>query len=388
MDAKSKLSSANYETKLITAGNSQKESWQFVNPPIYRGSTVLYDTYESMINEKSKYVYGRWDTPTSTIFCEAMTQLEKGVGTIVTCSGLAAISTTLLALVLPGSHILISESSYPAALGFCEKVIKNFGVKIEKFSLSDVPYLSKRVLPNTALIYFDISGAQGAEVLDVREIRSQVGQTLIVVDNTWATPFFCNPLDLGGDIVIHSTSKYISGHSDSIMGCVVCGTEDLYHRVRDASRAFGQCAGPEDIYFALRGLRTLGIRMKHHQTSAFEIASWLQERLEVEKVFYSPLTTNENYSLWVKQFRGAGGVLSFIFGSKYELKYIKFLNSLNLIRLGWGWGGYESLVSSNVMDFGPYSGRVTIRMSIGLEAITDILKDLEFSFQQAFLEDS
>jgi cystathionine beta-lyase len=211
-----------------------------------------------------------------------------------------------------------------------------------------------------------------------------VGELPIVVDNTWATPFYYNPLKLGADVAIHSTSKYIAGHSDSIMGCMIFKSEELYLRVREVSRALGQYAAADDINLALRGLRTLGVRMERHYQNALKIANYLLKRKEVEVLFYAPLTTDPNFKIWKQSFRGAGGVLSFIFKPEYELYYANFLNNLKLISLGWGWGGYESLASVSKINSGKYANRQIIRLSIGLEATKDIIKDLEGGLSSLF----
>lgn len=375
-------SSLKTETALITTGNIQSGSWRFVNPPVYRGSTVLFDSYESLISETTEYIYGRWATPTSNVFCEAMTKIEHGAATIVTGSGLAAISTSLLALAPSGSHILISESSYPGALRFCETILTSFGVNVEKFSLKDTKFIQSKIRPNTVLIYVDIPGNYGMDLFDLKTLRAQATAIPIIVDNTWATPFYCNPIKLGADVVIHSISKYIAGHSDSIMGCIVFKDEDIYLKVRNVSRVLGQYAGADDLNLALRGLKTLGVRMKQHFNSALKIATWMSAQNKVEKVFYAPLESDDNHTSWAQQFRGGGGVLSFIFQPKYEPYYVKFLDNLQLINLGWGWGGYESIISASTISTGKYTGRMAIRLSVGLEATEDIINDLECSFGQ------
>ena len=372
------------ETKLILAKNIQSSDCKFVNPPIYRGSTILFDNYESMKDDTAKYVYGRWATPTSDIFCETMAKLEGGAGTIVTCSGLAAITTTLLALVSPGSHILISESSYPGALNFSNKILVDFNVIVESFSTDDAQLLYKKIRPNTALIYIDMPGNYGRDIFDLGSLRKQIDNIPIIVDNTWATLFYYNPIKFGADIVIHSVSKYIAGHSDSIMGCIVFKSEDMYLKVRDVSRKFGQYAGADDLNLALRGLKTLSVRMKQHYNSALKVANWLLQQNEVERVLYPPLKSAENHIYWAQQFRGGGGLLSFIFRSKPEENYVKFLNYLKIINLGWGWGGYESLASASTINCGDDIGRIAIRLSIGLEATCDIINDLQASFNEAF----
>ncbi|WP_131781168.1 trans-sulfuration enzyme family protein [Legionella gresilensis] len=361
--------------------NIVQSSWQFASPPIYRGSTVFFDSYEAMSDENVPYVYGRWGTPTADAFCKAMTELEGGAGTIVTCSGLAAISTILLALTYPGSHVLIGESSFPAALRFCDEVLKKFGVIVEKFSGTDITKINEKILPSTVLVYIDLPGSYGANFFNLLSIKKKSDKTYILVDNTWATPLFFNPLKYGADIVVHSTSKYIAGHSDSIMGCITVANLNLFQEIQNTSRALGQYAGADDLSLAIRGLKTLELRMRQHFDSALKIATWLTNHTAVEKVFYAALLSDENYQVWSKHFKGAGGVLTFFFKRAIEKNYPNFLNKLKIIKLGWGWGGYETLASASTINFGEYLGRIAIRLSVGLESTDNILKDLELSLK-------
>ena len=240
----------------------------------------------------------------------------------------------------------------------------------------------QKIQANTALIYLDFPGTSGTDIVDLENLRSQAGTIPILVDNTWATPFYCNPIKLGADVVIYSTSKYIAGHSDSIMGCIVFKNQDMYLKVREVSRILGQYAGADDLNLALRGLKTLAVRIKQHYTSALQIATWLLEQNEVKKVLYAPLASDDSHACWVKQFRGGGGVLSFILRDELEQRASEFFNNLKIINLGWGWGGYESLASFSTIQHGKYSGRMALKLSIGLESPEDIINDLKFSFSK------
>lgn len=369
------------ESQQLNPEKTTQESWQFANPPLYRGSTVLFDNYEVMSDEKTPYVYGRWGTPTSDAFCKAITFLEGGVGAIVTCSGLAAITTALITIAYPGSHILIDESSFPATLRFCDEVLTKFGVVIEKFSGTNIKEINEKILPDTVLVYVDFPGNYGANIYDLSQIKKKSAKTYILVDNTWATPLFFNPLKYGADIVVHSTSKYIAGHSDSIMGCIVVAHMDLFQRIQNTSRALGQYASADDLNLARRGLKTLEIRIRQHFASALQIAAWLTTHLAIEQVFYAALPSDKNYPVWNEQFKGAGGVLTFFFKKKFEKNVPDFLNNLKLIKLGWGWGGYETLACASTINFGECSGRIAVRLSVGLEPTLNLLKDLELSLQ-------
>jgi len=357
------------------------DSWEFANPPTYRGSTVFFENYQAMSDENTPYVYGRWGTPSSNNFCNAMALLEHGFGAILTCSGLAAITTVLLATLKSGSHLLIGESSFPAAIKFCDDILSKFGIKIEKFSDTDPSKINEKILPNTTLIYIDFPGNYGANIFDLKKIEKKSKDTIILVDNTWATPLYYNPIKNGADIVVHSTSKYIAGHSDSIMGCIVVAEEILYQKILNKCRILGQYSGADDIHLALRGLKTLELRMKQHYRSALLIADWLSHHPAIEKVFYAALPSDENHTVWLNKFTGAGGVFSFFFNTNFEKFYSDFLNKLKIIKLGWGWGGSDTLASSSIVNFGKYKDRVAIRISIGLENPGTIIIDLESSLK-------
>lgn len=363
-------------TSFICSGHVSLDESRFVNPPVYRGSTIFFKNYEEMMSEDCPYIYGRWGTPTSDYFCRAMTELEHGFATIATCSGLSAITTCFLSFITSGSHIIINESAYPGVLRFLTELQKKIAIDIDIISAKQCTNIKKYIKPNTRFFYWDIPGNYGADLINIQHIKKSIGEIPLIIDNTWATPFFLNPLCLGADIVIHSTSKYIAGHSDSIMGCMIFKEEKLYHIALKMSRALGQYASSEDLALASRGLKTLAIRMQQHYKNALQIAKWLNQQKIVEQVFYSPLSSDQNYALWKSQFSGGGGLLTFVLKQNYDVRIASLLNQLKLIRLGWGWGGYESLASSMLINFNEYKKRPVIRFSVGLENVDDIINDL------------
>ncbi|MGE6473225.1 trans-sulfuration enzyme family protein [Serratia proteamaculans] len=364
------------ETHLIEAGRRNWMKMGFVNPPVYRGSTVLFDSYSEMAPGAAAYHYGRWATPTTDAFCEAMAEIEYGVGALAMCSGLGAITTTLLALARPGSRVLVGQSSYAATRKFCEQMLRPRGIEVEYFSLDLLSELRQTLTDNVSLIYLDLPGSVTFDVCNLRELTDYAGQVPVVVDNTWATPYFFNPLQHGASVVIHSTSKYISGHSDSVMGTAVFADVPTFERTRDTARLLGQAVGADDANLALRGLRTLAVRMNRHYESASRICAWLSNHPAVESVYYPALSADRNHVAWKAQFSGAGGVFTFTLNSEHTDALQRFIDRVSVIGRGWGWGGYESVICPATLT-GPEGGvRMGLRMSVGLEDVDTLLIDL------------
>jgi cystathionine beta-lyase len=367
-------------TNFIHSPNLSLYENRFVNPPIYRGSTIFFKDYDEMMSGCSQYIYGRWGTPTSDYFCKAITELEDGFAAIATCSGLSAITTCILSLIAPGGHIIINQSAYPGVFRFLIELQTKMSFEIEIISVEQAINIDKHIKSTTQFVYWDMPGSYGADIINIQCIKNVIGEIPLIVDNTWATPLFFNPLRLGADVVIHSTSKYIAGHSDSIMGCIVFKEEKIYANVLKMSRALGQYASADDLTLASRGLKTLAIRMHQHYENALHVANWLSSQKAVEKVFYPPLKSDKSYELWQAQFSGGGGLLTFVLTHKHKDKIASLLNQFQLIRLGWGWGGYESLASSMLINLDEYENYPVIRLSIGLEDIADIVYDLANAF--------
>jgi len=365
------------ETEYVNLTHNSTKKWQFVNPPVYRGSTVLFDTHANMQEDKAEFIYGRWDTPLSNTLANTMANIEGGFGSVITCSGLSAITTAMMTFLDSNSHILISESSFHGTLRFADKILNQFGVEIETFNHRCIDKIEKKIKKNTKFIYLDLPGTFGIDIIDIENLRNKIGNTMMLVDNTWGTPFYSNPIKFGADIVIHSASKFIAGHSDSIMGVVVCKNQKHFQRIQNTSRYLGQHASPDDVYLVIRGLKTLGTRMKQHFESACQIGNWLIKNKKVSHVFYPPCSKNLSIkSTWSKLFRGGSGVLGFTFKEEHQNKYPIFLNGLRLIKLGWGWGGYESVASATKIEFGEHENCICIKISVGLESPIDLLEDL------------
>lgn len=357
----------------------------FVNTPIYKGSTALYKTVDQMEKcladplKKTFPAYGRFGSPNVRELEEEITRLESGYASVCTNSGLSAITTSIHAFVSSGDHILVVETAYKPTRNFCDS-LSRFGVETEYYSpLLKGTELRKLIRENTRLVYLESPGSNTFEVQDVPSLVHVCVQldVVTIMDNTWATPLLFNPLKVGVDICIHSATKYISGHSDSILGVVVCN-ESTYARVRAEAIALGQCGSSDDAYTALRGLKTLPIRLREHENRAIELCRWLQKQPLVQNLIYPGLSDHPQHEIWKRDYRGANGVFSFRFVPSVSRECaIQFLESLSRFALGHSWGGVESLIVP--VEFSS-TGHL-VRVHAGLEPLEDLIADLAAGFR-------
>lgn len=382
-----------FETTLIRVGNVPERQKGFVNPPLYRGSTVLYDSVSEMENsqmdglKRTAPVYGRFGTPTTRSFEVAMTELEGGYDAVCTVTGLSAITTAILSFVQTGDHLLISDSVYLPTRNFCES-LRRFGIDVEYYDPEIGHDIKNFFRPQTKLVFLESPGSLTFEIQDVPEIAKACRARGIVtmIDNTWATPCFYRPMEFGVDVVIHAATKYITGHSDSFLGVIVCN-EACFTTVRSQAIRLGQCAGAEDIQLGLRGLRTLSLRLRKHQEQALGLAQWLSRRSEVAEVFHPALPGSVGHDLWKRDFKGSSGLFSIILQEGYEKSRVDtMLNVLRLFGLGHSWGGYESLIVPAQPEVYRTKGRwrkrgVLLRLHAGLEDLEDLKADLAEGFR-------
>lgn len=376
------------ETKVVHLGREPFEQHGFVNPPVYRGSTVLYKTLDAINSRKQPYTYGRRATPTTRALEDAITDLEGGAATILTSSGLGAVSTALLAFVTAGDHILITDSAYQPGRAFADRMLKRLGVETTYYDPHLGADIAKLFRPNTRLVLVESPGSQTFEMQDIPAIANaaHARDIWVLADNTWATPLFCKPLALGADVSIQAATKYIVGHADAMLGAVTANTRAA--RLLDhAKEALGTCPGSEETYLGLRGLRTLSVRLQQHQKSALAVAEWLAARPEVDRVLYPALPSDPGHALWKRDYTGASGLFGAVLKPVSETALAAFLDGLKMFGMGYSWGGYESLV----IPFDPTSYRTAtkwigpgpaLRFHIGLEAVEDLLRDLDAGFER------
>jgi cysteine-S-conjugate beta-lyase len=377
------------ETVLINAGRDPKDYHGFVNPPVYHASTVLYPTAEDQVAHRARYQYGRRGTPTSEALERALTELEgEGcAGTALLPSGLAAISTALLAVAGAGDHILVTDSVYRPTRNFCEGVFKRMGVTTTYYDPligADIGALFKS---NTRAVFVEAPGSQSFEMQDIPAIAKVAhGKgAVVLMDNTWATPHYFRAFEQGVDMSIQAGTKYIGGHSDIMFGCVAANKATL-PKLKETVYTMGLCVGPDDMYLALRGLRTMGVRLARHYESGMQVARWLEQRPEVLRVMHPALESDPGYKIWKRDFTGACGLFSLVLKPTSDKAVHAFMNELALFGMGFSWGGFESLVI--LFDCAEYRtatkwapGGPTLRFHIGLEDPGDLIADLENGFK-------
>jgi cysteine-S-conjugate beta-lyase len=376
------------ETTLVTAGRDTKAQKGFVNPPVVHGSTVLYPTADDLHAHRGEFQYGRRGTPTTKALQEAMIALEgpqcAGVG--IAPSGLAAITTTLLAVLKAGDHLLVCDNAYRPTRNFCNGLLARYGVETSYFDPLVGAGIADLFKPNTKAVLLEAPGSQSFEMPDIPAIASvaHARGALVIDDNTWATPLYHRSLEQGVDISIQAATKYIGGHSDIMFGTISANAK-AWPLIAEAIYQLGICAGPDDVFLALRGLRTLAVRLAQHHRSGLEMARWLAARPEVMRVLHPALESDPGHAIWKRDFSGASGLFSIVLKPKPQQAVDALLDAVKLFGMGYSWGGFESLVIP--FDCESYRtatkwapGGPTLRLHIGLENVEDLKADLERGF--------
>ena len=380
---------ASAATLLVTAGRDTAAQKGFVNPAVVRGSTVLYPTAEDLHAHRGEFQYGRHGTPTTKALQEALMALEgpacAGVG--LAPSGVSAISTTLLAVLKAGDHLLVCDNAYRPTRNFCNALLSRFGIETSYFDPLVGAGIAEHFKPNTRAVLVEAPGSQSFEMPDIPAIAAvaHARDALVIDDNTWATPLFHRSLDQGVDISLQAATKYIGGHSDIMFGTISANAK-AWPLISEGIRLLGVCAGPDDVFLALRGLRTLAVRLAHHEKSGLDMARWLATRPEVLKVLHPGLETDPGHAIWKRDFTGASGLFSIVLKPAPQKAVDALLNTVKLFGMGYSWGGFESLVIP--FDCASYRttttwapGGPTLRLHIGLENLDDLKADLAAGFE-------
>jgi cystathionine beta-lyase len=358
-------------TRLVVGGRDPAANHGFVNPPVHHVSTVLYPTAEDFLARRARYLYGRRGTPTSEALEDALRALEGPdcAGVALLPSGLAAISTALLAVLKAGDHLLVTDSVYQPTRKFCDGMLKRYGI--------------------TATYYDPLIGGGIAALIEIQDVpaiaaAAHAKGAVVLMDNTWATSLYFRAFEKGVDLSIQAATKYIGGHSDVMLG-TVSANKATWERLADTVHALGLCVGPDDVYLGLRGLRTMGVRLAQHHQAGMKVARWLAERPEIACVLHPALESCPGHALWRRDFSGASGLFSIVFKPVAQTAVNAFLNELTLFGIGASWGGFESLAVP--FDCAPIRtatkwapGGPTVRIHIGLEEIDDLIDDLERGF--------
>ncbi|MEE9300036.1 MAG: cystathionine beta-lyase [Alphaproteobacteria bacterium] len=379
-------------TRLVTGGRDIEAQQGFVNPPVYRGSTVLFPTLaelESDIGDRyNKVVYGRWGTPTHFALQSAVAELEGGHHAIAFGSGKAAILAALISFLEAGDHLLMVDSVYGPTRTICTDFLARYGVETTFYDPLIGDAISNLMRANTRLVFVESPGSLTFEVQDVPALAQAAHDAgaVVIMDNTWATPLYFKPFAHGVDVSIQAATKYIVGHSDAMLG-LVTANEASYERIKSGADDLGAPPGPDDCYLALRGLRTLGVRLERHQATGLTLARWLAKRPEVARVLHPALPDDPGHALWKRDFTGASGLFGVILKGGSDDALAALLDGLELFGMGYSWGGFESLAIPTHPEIRRTASAwqppgLTLRFHAGLEDADDLIGDLERGFER------
>ncbi|HSN20320.1 MAG TPA: cystathionine beta-lyase [Usitatibacter sp.] len=375
-------------TRLAQKGRKPKSQPGTVNLPVARASTVTFASLAEMEAAQRRFeadepspTYGIANMPLRAAFEELMVELEGGHRAVTLPSGLAAVAVAIMACVKQGDHALLADSVYGPTRRFSDRTLRRFGVETTYYDPTIGADIARLVKPNTRMVYLENPGSLTFEVQDfpaIAKVAHEAGAA-VVHDNTWATGAFFRSFDHGADLVVQAATKYPAGHSDVLIGAVVAN-EPWWPRLRDTSRDMGQTASPDDIYLAIRGTRTLEVRLRRQEKSALEVAKWLQSRPEVKRVLHPALPDDPGHALWKRDFLGASGLFGVELAPCSREQLAAFVDRLELFALGYSWGGYDSLVVPanlrGARSVRPWTGGPLIRLNIGLEDPQDLIADL------------
>ena len=375
-------------TKLAQRGRKPASQPDTVNLPVTRASTVVFENVEHLHEVQRRFdagepvpTYGITNMPARIAFEEMMADLEGGHRAVTLPSGLAAVSVAILAAVSAGDHVLLPDSAYGPGRRFCLRTLKRYGVETTIYDPLVGAGIESLMKPNTKVVYLENPGSHTFEVQDFPAIArvARARGAAVIHDNTWATGIFFPSFEHGADLVIQAVTKYPGGHSDILMGAIVAN-EAWWPRLRDTHRDLGQHASPDDVFLALRGMRTLDVRLRQHEASGLEVARRLEKHPRVKRVLHPALPSDPGHALWKRDFRGAAGLFAIELAAT-DAQMATFVDALELFALGYSWGGYESLVVpahiEGMRSVRPWTGGPLVRLQIGLEDPADLIADLE-----------
>jgi cystathionine beta-lyase len=381
------------DTMLAHAGRATDAFGGLVNTPVCRGSTILSSSLEEWESRKQPgnpmASYGRFGTATTKAFENAIAELEGGVASIVFPSGLAACTHAIMAVASHGDHVLISDSVYGPTRQFANRVLAAMNIEVEYFDPLLGGDIRQLVRPNTRVVYVESPGSLTFEVQDISAIAQEAHRVdaFVIMDNTWASPLYFNPFRHGVDISVQAATKYIVGHSDALLG-VATANQRAWPLLQAGAQNFGQIAGPDDIYLALRGLRTLAVRLRRHQETGIFLAESLRQHRAVARVLHPALPSDPGHALWKRDFRGASGLFGLVLKPMSPQAMSALFSRLQLFGIGLSWGGYESLAlpvdkpsrTARALDLeGPL-----LRIHAGLECAQDLLADFSSGLDAAW----
>lgn len=382
----------NWKTKLIHSDARVPEGFRSLATPVYRGSTVLFDEAAQLDDRWNQYdggyTYGLYGTPTVLELAARICELENGFRTFITPGGQAAISLINLALLKAGDHILVPESVYAPNRWFATRMLRGFGVDVGFYPPMIGAGIAGILRPNTRLVWCESPGSITMEVQDIPSIAkaAHAAGAHVVLDNTWSAGIYFDAFAHGTDVTMQAVTKYIGGHSDLLLGSITIRDEALYKKLGSAQQLVGIAVSPDDCSLALRGMKTMAVRLKAIENSALDLARWLPQRKEIERVLHPALPSCPGHEFWKRDFTGSTGVFSIVFTNEFTKDQVQnFVNRLDLFEIGYSWGGVASLAVA--YDFSGASGRPDyghriVRLNIGLEDVEDLRADLEQALAQ------
>ncbi|TMH02921.1 MAG: cystathionine beta-lyase [Betaproteobacteria bacterium] len=375
------------DTEVAHLGRNPRRHLGAVNTPVYRASTILFDSVAELEaaarGESPGVTYGLHGLPTVTDLQEAIAELEGGHAALAVPSGLAAITLALLAVTRAGDHVLVTDSVYGPTRRFCDHELARFGIEVSYYDPLAGEAIESDMRTNTRVVFVESPGSLSFEVQDVPAIAAAAHRqgALVLMDNTWGTPLGFPSFARGVDLSVHAATKYIGGHSDVLNGLIVCN-EATYPLVWRLWTDMGVSASSDDCFLALRGLRTLAVRLQRHTRSALAIAQWLRGRAEVDEVIFPALPGSRGHALWKRDFTGACGLFGVILTPAEKARVDAMLDGMRLFKMGWSWGGFESLIipayperirtATRWSAGGPY-----LRLHVGLEHPDDLISDID-----------
>ncbi len=377
------------ETIATHAGLKPDENHGIVNPPVYHASTILSPSMKNYKDRnKKKYTYGRNGTPTSEALENAISELYGADGCVLAPSGMSAITNSFMGVLKSFDHALIPDCVYGSARRFVEEEFKRFQIEHDFYDSRDLSNLKSKIKKNTKVIYLESPGSYTFEIIDINKVVKLAKKFRIttIIDNTWGTAIYFNALKYGVDIIVEAITKYIGGHSDVMMGVTVCNKKYL-NSINRWKRNSGQCVGPDDVFLALRGLRTLPLRLEKSEKNSIKLAKYLSKQKEVKKVYHPALKEHPDNKLWKRDFRGACGIFGIEFEDYVTSRMAEFFaDNCLLFGKGASWGGYESLMtmtdikSNRTINTSYVPNGEYLRIYVGIENIEDILDDVSISF--------
>ncbi|CAH1690566.1 Putative cystathionine beta-lyase [Hyphomicrobiales bacterium] len=376
-------------TVIAHCGRAPAEHYGAVNTPVYRASTILFPNLAALdAKEGTKLRYGRRGTPTTHSLEDAICALENADRALIAPSGVMALSVVLMTFAEPGAHFLVSDSAYGPTRKFCDLMLRKFGVETTYYDPAIGAGIAELIRPETRLIWMESPGSQTFEVQDVEAIVTAARQAGVVtaIDNTWSGGYFFKPLAFGVDISVQAGTKYISGHSDVMLGTIACN-EPLYEKLRETYLRFGVCISPDDAFLALRGLRTIGVRMHQHEANALEVAELLSQTEEVIRIMHPGRAADPFHDVWKRHFSGSSGLFGFVIAETDRPALARMFDGFTLFGMGSSWGGFESLMTpSNPSVYRTATrwapGGQTIRIHVGLEDPRDLIEEIRKGFDR------